>query len=133
MIIRIWGPVWSQPVNYGADIVLYSATKYLGGHSDLIAGVVTASVELIGQIKGMRSFLGCIPSPETCQNLTKSLETLYVRVERQTQNAKTLASYLKSVDLVTDLIYPNCHKGSHDNLDQLFNKTVFWGRINDLL
>lgn len=116
------GPVWSQVKNLGADLVLYSATKYLGGHSDLIAGVVSGSSELITQVKAMRSFYGGIPSPDTCQMLTRSLETLFIRVERQTENAIKIAKFLSNEHLVEDLIFPGECKGSVEFNQELFDK-----------
>ncbi len=84
------GPLWSHPLKLGADLVLYSATKYIGGHSDVIAGACLGSKELIGQIKGMRTYLGSMAGPWTGWLLLRSLETLKIRMEKQAENAKRI-------------------------------------------
>ena len=99
------GPVWQQPKKYGADLILYSATKYIGGHSDLIAGAALGSEELIAQVKGLRTFLGNMPSPQTAWLLTRSLETLKVRMEQQAKTTKTVAEFLNDHPLVETVYY----------------------------
>ncbi len=88
------GPLWQQPLKHGADLAIYSATKYLGGHSDLIAGAISGSQELIGRIKVLRTFFGNMASPHTCWLLLRSLETLKVRMEQQAKNAEKVAAVL---------------------------------------
>lgn len=99
------GPLWQRPKKNGADIILYSATKYIGGHSDLIAGAALGSKEHIDQIKGTRSFFGNMASAQTSWLLSRSLETLQVRMEKQAQNAELVASYLEEQPLVDQLFY----------------------------
>ena len=99
------GPVWSQPIEFGADLVIYSATKYLGGHSDLIAGAVLGSSTVIKEIKTLRTFLGNMPSPHTCWLLLRSLETLKIRMEKQVKNAKSLAQFLDHHPKVSSVRY----------------------------
>ena len=88
------GPVFSQPIDHGADIVLYSATKYIGGHSDLVAGAASGSNEIISRLKGMRVFMGNMASPFTCWLITRSLETLKIRMEKSAENARKIAEIL---------------------------------------
>lgn len=88
------GPIWSHPLQHGADLVLYSATKYIGGHSDLIAGAVLGNTEVMQRVKVLRTFLGNMASPHTCWLLLRSLETLKVRMEQQMRNAKEVAEFL---------------------------------------
>ena len=90
------GPVFSQPIDHGADVVLYSATKYIGGHSDLVAGAASGSNEIISRLKGMRVFMGNMASPFTCWLITRSLETLKIRMEKSAENASKIAEKLKS-------------------------------------
>ncbi len=97
------GPIWQKPMKHGADIVLYSATKYIGGHSDLIAGAALGTSEHIAQVKALRTFLGNMASPHTSWLLTRSLESLQVRMEKQAENAKQVAAYLKKHPLVERL------------------------------
>lgn len=99
------GPLWSHPIEHGADFVLYSATKYIGGHSDVIAGACLGSKELMARIKGMRTFLGNMTGPWTGWLLMRSLETLKVRMEAQAQNAKKVAEFLKLHDKVEKVFY----------------------------
>ncbi len=90
------GPLWQSPLKLGADLVVYSATKYIGGHSDVIAGAVLGSAELMGRVKVLRTFLGNMASPHTGWLLMRSLETLKIRMEKQAENAATVAEKLKS-------------------------------------
>jgi len=99
------GPLWSHPLQLGADIVIYSATKYIGGHSDLIAGAVLGNQEIMTRVKTLRTFLGNMASPHTCWLLLRSLETLKVRMEQQMENAKTVAEYLNNHPKVEKVFY----------------------------
>jgi methionine-gamma-lyase len=89
------GPLWSNPIEHGADLVVYSATKFIGGHSDVIAGAVLGKAELLHRLKIMRTFLGNMASPHTCWLLIRSLETLKVRLDQQARNAQKIADALK--------------------------------------
>lgn len=99
------GPIWQHPLKHGADLVLYSATKYIGGHSDVIAGACLGSKELMGRIKGLRTFLGNMAGPWTGWLLMRSLETLKVRMEQQAANAQKVAEYLKAHPKVEKVYY----------------------------
>ena len=99
------GPLWSQPLRHGADLVMYSATKYIGGHSDLIAGAVLGAKDLIKQVKSLRTYLGSMASPETCWLMLRSLETLKVRMQKQAKNAKKIAQFLARHPKVKSLYY----------------------------
>ncbi|MBW3667513.1 MAG: aminotransferase class I/II-fold pyridoxal phosphate-dependent enzyme [Actinobacteria bacterium] len=94
-------PVWQRPLEHGADIVVHSATKYLGGHSDLTAGAVCGSSEALEQIRHNRYRLGTTASPATAWLLGRSLETLRLRVEKQTDNATRIASFLAEHERVS--------------------------------
>lgn len=88
------GPIWQHPLELGADLVIYSATKYIAGHSDLIAGAVSGSKHLIQRVKVLRTFFGNLPSPNTAWLLMRSLETMKIRMEQQQANAKIIAQHL---------------------------------------
>lgn len=88
------GPIWQHPLKHGADFVLYSATKYIGGHSDVIAGACLGSKLLMKRVKGLRTFLGSMASPNTGWLLLRSLETLKVRMDAQAFNATKIAAFL---------------------------------------
>lgn len=89
-----FGPLWQHPLKHGADIILYSATKYIGGHSDVIAGAVLGSSEIVKRIKTLRTFLGNMAGPWTGWLLLRSLETLKPRMETQARNARHVAEFL---------------------------------------
>lgn len=89
------GPLWQHPLKHGADLVLYSATKYIGGHSDVIAGACLGSFKHLSAIKESRTFLGNMAGPWTGWLLMRSLETLKVRMEQQATNASQVALFLK--------------------------------------
>jgi len=99
------GPLWQKPLEHGADLALYSATKYIGGHSDIIAGACSGKADLVYRIKGMRSKLGCMASPWTSWLISRSLETIYLRMEKQANNAEALAKMLKNHPKVTEVFY----------------------------
>lgn len=99
------GPLWQHPIKHGADLVVYSATKYIGGHSDLIAGACVGSADLIQRIKTLRSFLGNMAGPWTGWLLLRSLETLKVRMQQQEQNAVKIAQYLNKHPKVEKVLY----------------------------
>ncbi len=99
------GPLWQHPLKLGADIVVYSATKYIGGHSDVIAGAVLSSNEIMLRIKGLRTFLGNMAGPWTGWLLMRSLETLKSRMETQVINAQKVASYLQNHSKVEKVYY----------------------------
>ena len=88
------GPLWQHPLNFGADLIVYSATKYIGGHSDVIAGAVLGNSELMIRVKTLRTFLGNMASPNAAWLLLRSLETLKIRMDTQTNNAQKVAVYL---------------------------------------
>jgi methionine-gamma-lyase len=90
------GPLWQHPLQHGADLVLYSLTKFVGGHSDLIAGACLGNAELIGRLRATRTFLGSMAGPWTGWLLLRSLETLKLRMTCQMKNARYLADYLDS-------------------------------------
>lgn len=99
------GPLWQHPLKHGADLVLYSATKYIGGHSDVIAGACLGSKELIHRVKVLRTFLGNMAGPMTGWLLMRSLETLKVRMERQAANAQAVAAWLTRHPKVEKVYY----------------------------
>jgi methionine-gamma-lyase len=88
------GPLFQHPLQFGADLVVYSATKFIGGHSDLIAGAVLGSEDLIYQILQTRTFLGTASEPWTGWLLLRSLETLKMRMTAQMKNARYVADFL---------------------------------------
>ena len=89
------GPVFQHPLAHGADVSIYSLTKYVGGHSDLIAGATLGSKATIGPIKALRGSVGTQLDPFSCWMLGRSLETLGLRMERANTNARLVAEFLR--------------------------------------
>lgn len=109
------GPLWSHPLQLGADLVLYSATKYIGGHSDLLAGAVLGNAEMMKRVKTLRTFLGSMASPHTSWLLLRSLETLKIRMEQQARNAAAVAEFLNDHPAVGKVLYlGNLQPGTRD-------------------
>ena len=89
------GPLWATPLKQGADLVIYSLTKYVGGHSDLVAGSVLGSKAAILPVRMTRNTIGTITDPHTAWMLLRSLETLELRMSRAGDNAKVVCDYLR--------------------------------------
>ena len=109
-------PAAQKPIELGADIVIHSATKYLAGHSDLIAGlVVTNSIELGEKIKFIQNASGAILSPFDSWLVIRGIETLPLRVKQHSENAQIIAEFLLSQDIIKNVYYPglNGHKNHH--------------------
>lgn len=99
-------PVNQQPLTMGADIVIHSATKYLGGHSDLTGGMVAGSEAMLKPFRIWRKNLGHCMAPETAQLLARSLATLEIRVSRQNTSALRIAQRLSSHSAIEQVYYP---------------------------
>ena len=99
------GPLYQHPIKHGADLVLYSATKYIGGHSDVIAGACLGSSDLMHRVKAMRTFLGTMAGPWTGWLLLRSLETLKMRMTAQMKNARYIADFLADHPKVERVYY----------------------------
>ncbi|MDX1566688.1 MAG: aminotransferase class I/II-fold pyridoxal phosphate-dependent enzyme [Longimicrobiales bacterium] len=99
-------PVNLRMVEHGADLVIHSATKYLGGHSDLLAGVVAGSRQHVEEVRRLMVRYGPSADPNSAWLLDRSLRTLELRVERQNENALDLARWLEGRDEVREVIYP---------------------------
>lgn len=87
------GPLWQKPLAHGADLSVYSLTKYAGGHSDLVAGAVVGAERLITPIRMMRNTIGTITDPNTAWMLLRSLETLELRMSRAGENAEKVCAF----------------------------------------
>ena len=100
------GPIYQQPLGHGADLVLYSATKYLGGHSDLVAGTALGRRELIDRIKLYRTVLGTMLDPHSAWLLIRSLETAKLRITCARKNAERVAEWLTRQPQVARVCFP---------------------------
>lgn len=107
-------PASQKPIDLGADIVVHSGTKYLGGHSDLISGlVITKTPELGEKIKFIQNASGAILAPFDSWLVIRGIETLNLRIKQHAENAQKIAEYLTTVDLVDHVYYPGLP--SHQN------------------
>ncbi|MFY7745496.1 MAG: cystathionine gamma-synthase family protein [Erythrobacter sp.] len=99
------GPLWSRPLEHGADIVAYSLTKYVGGHSDLVAGSIAGAKKWINPVRALRNTMGGIVDPHTAWMLLRSLETVELRMQRAGENAARVCDFLRSHPKVEGLGY----------------------------
>lgn len=99
------GPLWQHPLKHGADLIVYSATKYIGGHSDLIAGAVLGKSKHMVRVRTLRTFLGNMAGPWTGWLLMRSLETLKVRMTKQAENTIQVADFLQAHPKVEKVYY----------------------------
>ena len=99
------GPLWQHPLKHGADLVLYSATKFIGGHSDVIAGAALGSREVMAPVRQLRTFMGTMAGPWTGWLLLRSLETLKMRMTAQMKNARYVADFLEDHPKVSAVHY----------------------------
>lgn len=100
-------PYLQQPLDLGADIVMHSSTKYLGGHSDVIGGAVaTSNMKVIEQLRFQVKATGAVPGPMDCYLVLRGIKTLHVRVERSVQNAVKIADFLQKHPKVGEVHYP---------------------------
>ena len=99
-------PVNQNPLGLGIDIVVHSGTKYLGGHSDICSGVVVTSKERAGRILALARHLGGSLNATTCYLLERSLKTLALRIDRQSENALRIAEFLEGQECVRQVNYP---------------------------
>jgi len=107
-------PYLQQPLHLGADVVVHSSTKYIGGHSDVVGGaMMTNSDELEKQLRFHQNAVGAVPSPFDCWLLLRGVKTLALRVERQSENALEIASALARHEAVKRVFYPGLD--SHPN------------------
>ena len=105
-------PYNQRPLELGADLVVSSSTKYLGGHSDIVGGsIVIKDQDLYGEkIAYLQNAVGAIPSPFDCYLLTRSIKTLSVRMQKHNENGEKVASFLESHPKITKIHYPGTHQ-----------------------
>jgi len=107
-------PALQRPLALGADVVFHSATKYLGGHSDTVNGVVVTDDDSIAErLRFLQNAIGAVPGPLDCFLVLRGLRTLAVRMERHCANARTIAAFLAARDDVAEVFYPGLASGPH--------------------
>ena len=100
-------PIFQRPLDLGADIVLHSTTKYIGGHCDVVGGaLITRDPAWHERLKFLQNATGCVPGPQDCFLLLRGIKTLALRVQRHAENAQRIAEYLEGHSEVARVIYP---------------------------
>ncbi|MBB5174183.1 cystathionine gamma-synthase family protein [Texcoconibacillus texcoconensis] len=99
-------PINQKPLHFGVDLVIHSATKFLGGHADALGGAVCGRKDLVESIFHYREVNGAVLDPMSAYFLLRGMKTLQIRIEKQQENAMKVADYLRSVDVVEDVLYP---------------------------
>lgn len=102
----MYGPLFQQPLQHGADVCLYSLTKYIGGHSDVVGGACAGRSEVIAKIRGFRNIMGTTMDPNTAWLIMRSLETLKVRMQASSAHALAVAEFLRDHPSVEMVYYP---------------------------
>ncbi len=115
------GPIFCSPLKFGADLIVYSATKFIGGHSDLVAGITLGSKEDIGSVKVTRTIFGSNSDPDTAWLILRSLGTLDLRMKKQAKNAKKIVEFLQKHPRVKKVAYPGIDQMGDYQL-QLYEK-----------
>jgi cystathionine gamma-synthase len=110
-----------RPIDFGVDYVLHSATKYLGGHNDLLAGVICGSTEQLQSVRNLRGILGSVNSPHNLYLLERGLKTFALRMERHNENGLSVAQFLESHPRVERVYYPGLasHPSHHIAASQM--------------
>lgn len=113
-------PINLRPLDFGIDLVIHSASKYLGGHNDILAGVAAGSEDLITRIRAMRDVLGGVSSPNDAYLLLRGIKTLDIRVHRQNENGRILAEFLEDHPAVKRVYYPGLESHPDHTLAQRY-------------
>lgn len=109
-------PINQNPLALGVDLVLHSATKFIGGHADALGGIVCGSEELIEKIYHYREINGATMDPMAAYLMLRGMKTLHLRVREQCKNAMALAKYLQTKDMVEDVYYPGLETHRHHDI-----------------
>jgi cystathionine gamma-synthase len=109
-------PINQQPIKLGADLVIHSATKFLGGHADALGGVVCGAADLVAKIYHFREITGACLDPMSAYLLLRGMKTLHLRIERQNQSALKIARFLESHPSVVRVFYPGLESHEHHQI-----------------
>lgn len=116
------GPIFQRPLTFGVDLVAYSATKFIGGHSDLVAGITVGPKKLMTTIKAFRTILGSNSDPDTAWLIIRSLGTLTLRMEKQQENALKVVEFLAKHKAVTRIAYPSSMGDNSSEQMEIFDR-----------
>ena len=121
-------PYLQNPLDLGADMVLHSATKYLGGHSDVVHGaVVVKTKELADHLHFVQNAVGAVPGPQDCFLILRGIKTLHLRVQRACENARKIAEFLLTNDKIANVYYPGFE--SHPNHEIAKKQMIDFGAM----
>jgi cystathionine gamma-lyase len=121
-------PYFQNPLALNADIVVHSTTKYIGGHSDVVGGVViTSSEEIHDKLRFIQNAVGAVPSPFDCWLVLRGLKTLPIRMKKHNENAQKIAKFLNSHPKVSNVIYPGLE--NHPQFELAKNQMTGFGGI----
>lgn len=121
-------PIAQKPIQYGADIVIHSATKYISGHSDVIAGIVVTATEELGEkIKFIQNASGGILSPHDSWLTIRGIETLAFRIKLHSENAQKIAEFLTSQEIIKNVYYPGLP--NHKNYEIAKSQQKYFGGV----
>eukprot|EP01138_Halocafeteria_seosinensis_P006767 gb/GECG01006920.1/.p1 GENE.gb/GECG01006920.1/~~gb/GECG01006920.1/.p1 ORF type:complete len:398 (+),score=54.43 gb/GECG01006920.1/:1-1194(+) len=123
-------PINQNPIVLGADIVLHSATKYLNGHGDALAGFVVGRKDLVDQIYHYREITGATISPFNAYMVLRGIKTLSLRVKQHNKNAMEIAKYLKKHPKVTEVFYPGLEDHKHHDIAKKQSKDGYGGMLS---
>jgi len=124
-------PIAQNPIELGADIIIHSGTKYIGGHSDLVAGlVVTASEELSEKLKFIQNASGGVLGPWDCFLTIRGIETLDLRFKKQCENADVVANFLNSHDAVSEVHFPGLETHKNHKIAKKQQNGLFGGIVS---
>tara|TARA_A100001037_G_scaffold214960_1_gene192886 strand:+ start:255 stop:1391 length:1137 start_codon:yes stop_codon:yes gene_type:complete len=123
-------PKFQNPLDYGADIVMHSSTKYIGGHSDVLGGAaITNSNQINEKLRKVQNDLGSVPSPFDCYMLTRGIKTLSLRMEKHEENASFIANKLKDHDAVEVVYWPGL-KNHHGHMVHKSQSSGYGGMVS---
>ncbi|MHB1146878.1 MAG: trans-sulfuration enzyme family protein [Lutibacter sp.] len=127
-------PVFQNPLDLGADIVVHSTTKYFGGHSDVIGGCVVMNDEIIAEkIKNIQILSGAVPAPFDCWLIARGIQTLKLRIKKQSKNALKLAKYLENHPKIEKVLYPGLESHPQHLLAKKQQKKGFGAMLSILI
>lgn len=127
-------PVFQNPLNLGADIVIHSTTKYFGGHSDVLGGaVVVNNDEIADKIKSIQMLSGGVPAPFDCWLIGRGIQTLHLRISKQTENAMALAKYLEKHSKIEKVNYPGLESHPQHTLAKEQQKNGYGAMLSVLI
>lgn len=127
-------PYIQQPLKFGADIVIHSTTKYLGGHSDVVGGIAVLNDPAIYErMKFLQNAVGAVPGPMDCWLTIRGIKTLHLRIERHCHNALQIARFLEDHPAFSEVIYPGLESHPQHELAQHQMNGLFGGMVSAVL